>query len=339
MKVGIIGCGGIGYLRAAALKHLPSCKLEVVSDIDKGRARSVTARYGGKIEPDWRSLVHSESLDAVIVSTPPHLHAEMCIEALKSGKHVLCEKPLARTLGECQNIIEVAEQSNRLLATGFNYRFYPSIQMAHKLLDSGIIGDLDHIRSYTGYSATDHNQSWLHDIEIMGGGALQDNGIHLIDLTCHFLGSLDEIKGFATNSVWQFKGCEDNGFGILRSKTGKIAVLQASWTEWRGYRFIIEIYGSLGCIQACCFPMLTKVIWSSEIGGKTKRKTHFFPKTFFMEHLCSYRWVVIQSFILELEAFYRSINGENTVLASGLDGLRAVEVAKAITQNYFNFKA
>src|SRR5262249_32546130 len=140
-----------------------------------------------------------------IISTPPSLHAPMAIEALKSGKHVLCEKPLGRTPSECQRMVAAATEAKLFLATGFNYRFYPSITKARQLLDSGVIGELNHVRSYSGYSAADHNHDWLHDFEMMGGGALRDNGIHLIDVTRFFLGEVEEVKGFVSNSVWGFK--------------------------------------------------------------------------------------------------------------------------------------
>jgi predicted dehydrogenase len=329
MRFGLIGCGDIGILRAAALARVPSCQLEVISDIDETRARTVAARYGGVVERDWRALLHQAPLDAVIISTPPHLHAQMGIEALQAGKHVLCEKPLARTPDECRQMLNTAEQCGRFLATGFNYRFYPAFQKARQLLDAGIIGELDHIRSYAGYTAAEHNHPWLHDAEVVGGGALRDNGIHLIDLTRYFLGEVTEVKGFASDAVWAFQGCEDNGFALLRSPEGKIASLQASWTEWRRYRFSIELYGTQGCIRASCFPMLTQVVWATQRGGRTRRRTHLFPMTHIWERLRSYRWVVIQSFVQELQAFSQAIHGEPTVLATGHDGTRAVEIAHA----------
>ncbi len=332
LRFGLIGCGEIGQLRAAALTRASSLQLVAVNDLERERAEAVTSRYGGTPVRDWRDLLAREDVDAVIVSTPPSLHSMMCVAALTSGKHVLCEKPLARTPEECRTILEAAEQGGRFLATGFNYRFYPSIRKARSLLDAGVIGQLDHIRSYSGYSATDHNHPWLHDAEMMGGGALRDNGIHLIDLTRYFLGEVAEVKGFASDSVWHFPGCEDNGFALLRSPAGKIASLQASWTEWRGYRCLIEIYGTLGCIRACCFPMLTQAIWSRERGGRTRRKTYFFPMTHIWEHVRSYRWVVVQSFIQELRDFARAVGGQPTPAATGYDGLRAVEIAHAVCQ-------
>lgn len=336
IRLGLIGCGGIGQLRAAAVKRLPAHHMVSLSDIDQDRAQAVSGKYGGTVERDWRQLVKRDDLDVVVISTPPHLHASMCIAALEAGKHVLCEKPLARTPDEGRRMLEAAEQNNRFIATGFNYRFYPSIQKARALFDSGIIGELDHIRSYAGYSAKDHNHAWLHDADVMGGGALRDNGIHLIDLTQYFLGDVAEVKGFTQGRVWNFDGCEDNGFALLRNKAGNVASLQASWTEWKGYRFLIEIYGKRGCIRASCFPMVTQVISASELGGPTKRKSFFFPLVHLREHLQSYRWIVIQSFVQELDALARAIRGESTQIATGFDGLRAIEIAHDVSAQSSN---
>jgi predicted dehydrogenase len=333
MRFGLIGCGEIGVLRAAALARDPEHRLMAVCDAAADRARDFSARFAAAAETDWRALVRRDDVDAVIVSTPPSMHAEMTVGALEAGKHVLCEKPLARTAGECRAMVEAAERADRFLGTGFNYRFYPSMLKAREVLDSGLIGELDHIRSYTGYSAQDHNHPWLHDASVMGGGALRDNGIHLLDLTLHFLGEVAEVKGFGTNAVWGFEGCEDNGFALVRSTAGKVATLQASWTEWRGYRLLVELYGERGCIRAWCFPMMTHVVWAERRGGPTRRKRHLFPRVHVMEKVRSYRWVVVESFVLEHRAFAAASRGEASRVATGIDGLRAIEVAQSAVRN------
>ncbi len=331
MKVGLIGCGEIGRLRAAAIARLKAIRLAAVSDIDAARALAVSERCGAAVEPDWRSLVRREELDAVIVSTPPHLHAEMCIEALNAGKHVLCEKPLARTPEECRAMLAAAARSGRLLATGFNYRFYPAIVAARSILDSGRIGQLDHIRSYAGHpGGAEFTHPWVHDVKVMGGGALLDNGIHILDLTRYFLGEVVEVKGFSTDNVWGFEGCEDNGFALLRSAEGRIASVQASWSEWRGYRFWLEVYGTRGCVRASYPPMLTQAVWFDEPGGRPRRKLYIFPAMQVLERLRSYRWTVIRSFVEEFKSFPRALRGEPTPLALGRDGMRAVEIAHAV---------
>ncbi len=328
MRIGIIGCGEIGALRAAAAGEC-SFPVSAVSDVELSRAKKLSARHGGTVFPDWQSLICADQVDAVIVCTPPHLHKDMCIAALNAGKHVLCEKPLGRNPQECCEIVDAARHANRLLATGFNYRFFPSVLKANEFLQKGWIGEVDHIRSYAGYSATEHGHPWIHDAEVMGGGALRDNGIHLIDLTRYFLGEVDEVTGFSTGSVWRFQDCEDNGYLLLRTSSNRVATVQASWTEWKGFRFSIEIYGTRGCIRLSCFPMITEILWTHETGGAIKKKTFRFPWLHVMEHLKSYRWVIIKSFVQELDAFAKAVRGEPSQIATGYDGLRAVEIASS----------
>jgi predicted dehydrogenase len=330
LRFALLGCGDIGILRAAALARTPGCRLTVACDVDATKA-GAGARKAGGASPmtDWREAVRRPDVDAVIVSTPPMLHLEMARAAFEAGKHVLCEKPLARTPDECRAMVAAADGAGRRLATGFNYRFYPSFAEARAQLDSGIIGDLDHVRAYGGYSATSHNQPWVHDAGTVGGGALRDIGIHLIDLTRDFLGDVQDVQGAASGDIWKYPGCEDNGFAILRSSAGRLATVQASWTEWRKYQFRIELVGSRGCIEATCFPMMTRVTWAQETAGRTRRRTNWFPRTAVGEKVGSYRWVVVESFVKEFEAFAAHVAGRPSRIATGEDGARAVEIAFA----------
>jgi len=331
MRLGLIGCGWAGSLRAAAIARLAGFRLVAVADQDPVRARALSRTYGAVMHPDWRSLVCRDDLEAVIVSTPPPLHLEMCVGALEHKKHVLCEKPLGRTPSECREILEVAGRNGRLVATGFNYRFYPAIVKAREILDAGLIGGLDHIRGYAGHpGGREFTHPWVHDVNVMGGGALLDNGIHIIDLTRYFLGGVIEVKGYATGHVWGFPGCEDNGFALLKSPTGKVACLQASWSEWRGYRFAIEVYGTRGCVRASYPPMMTQVVRVDNPGGRPLRRVYLFPRLQLIERLRSHRWTALQSFGQELKAFARAASGEKTPIALGLDGLRAVQIAYAV---------
>lgn len=331
MRTGLVGCGWAGALRASAVARLPGFRLVAVSDQDAARARALADGHGGRAHPDWPSLVRRDDLDLVIVSTPPPGHAEICIAALESGKTVLCEKPLARTPAECREILEAAHRHDRLVATGFNYRFYPAIMKMREVLDSGLIGDLDHVRSYAGHpGGGEFTHAWVHDVDVMGGGTLLDNGIHLVDLTRYVLGEVAEVQGYVTGNVWGFRGCEDNGFALLRSPTGKVAALHASWSEWRGYRFALEVYGTRGCVRASYPPMMTEVVRMDPAGAKSYRRRHLFPWFQVVERLRSPRWTALESFTRELAALERARRGERTALALGLDGLRAVQIAHAV---------
>jgi predicted dehydrogenase len=326
IRFGLIGCGDIGVVRSIALARA-NAKFVAVSDINAKAATGVATRHGAVFDRDWHTLLARPDIDAVVISTPPALHAEMCIAALQSGKHVLCEKPLARNAEECRAIIEAARRANRVLAVGFNYRFYPSFALAREVLASGRIGELSHVRAYAGYSATSHNQAWVKDADVAGGGALHDNGIHLIDLVRSFLGEVEEVNGWATNRVWGYGRAEDNGFLMLRSPENRVATLHASWTEWNRYQFRIELVGSLGKIDATCFPMRTEIIWSERTGGRSRRRRHSFLGTMVGEHARSYRWVVARSFVREFEAFAQAMAGRPSQIATGIDGLRAIEIA------------
>ncbi len=331
LGVALVGYGDIGGLRADAVARADGFRLTVACDQDAERARAVAERHGAEAITDSDAAVARQDVDLVIVSTPPSSHAAIGCAALAAGAHALVEKPLARTSEECRKLIEAAERADRLLVTGFNYRFYPSVVKAAEILADGRVGTLDHIRSYTGYSASEHSHDWLHDPDVMGGGVLRDNGIHLIDLTCYFLGEVAQVQGDAVGQVWGFDGCEDNGFALIRGTNGAVASLQASWTEWRGYRFQIELYGTRGCIRLSCFPMITDVTWAEKTGGPTQRKRSFFPSVHIMEKLKSYRWVVLKSFIDELDAFRVALAGQTTALATGHDGWVTVDVAERAT--------
>jgi predicted dehydrogenase len=327
MSFGLIGCGGIGQLRARAVAKAGH-RLTAVSDVDPAKMSHV-ARDGAAQIADWRALIGRVDVDAVIVSTPPIMHAEMAVEALRAGKHVLCEKPMARDPAECRSMLNASTETGRKLATGFNYRFYPSFGLAREWLNTGRIGELSHIRSYAGYSV--HDQPKVHEADVVGGGALHDIGIHLIDLTRWFLGDVESVEGLATGKTWNFPGCEDNGFVLLRGAAGSIATLHASWTEWGRYQFIIELVGRTGRIRASCFPMFAELLSSDRPGGNVARTVERFPLAFLGEHLRSYRWVVVESFVHELDAFAQLVRGEPSSIATGVDGARSVEIAYSVS--------
>jgi len=333
LRIGLIGCGGIGELRAQSITKGQSCRLTAVADADSSRAANFAVQHGAAADSDWTALLRRPDVDAVVISTPPASHAEIGVAAARAGKHILCEKPLARNPEECQQIIDAARENGITLATGFNFRFYPSVAKAREVLDSGVIGELDHVRSYTGYSAKDHPMSWLHEYDVMGGGTLRDNGIHLIDTTCYFFGDPTEVQGYGTSDVWKFPACEDNGFVVMRNKQGNVATVQSSWTEWTGYKFSVDIYGTKGCIRVRCFPMITEVYIGGRDAFKSKREMYFFPFVQVMEKLKTYRWVVVQSFLTEFEEFRKAIDGKKSLIASGHDGLRSVEIAHRATAN------
>ena len=332
MRFGLVGAGGIGKLRARALEKTSGCRLTAVADVD--RVRAIEVAGSAAIFEDYRDLLDSDQVDAVIVSTQPNLHHEVVIRSLAAGKHVLCEKPLSTDPGSCKEMVDAAREADRVLATGFNIRFYPAIQFVKRALMSGAIGELDHIRAFAGHTGlSEFGAPWMYDRKVVGGGTLMDNGIHMIDLTRYLLGEVEEVYGIATGNVWKIDGSEDNGFAMLRSPQGKVATLHTTWSEWKGYGFHIEAYGDRGMVRARYGPMMNTLIRMDKLGGRRKRSLKLYPLGSIMEKLRGWQWTVVKSFQQELAHFMRLADGQPSDIADGFAGLRAVEIAHAVYQS------
>ena len=333
MRFGLIGTGSIGYIRAQALDAMRDCDLSAVADADKESARALASSFSKKIYvfDDYRQMLASDSVDAIIVSTPPQFHEEITVSALEAGKHVLCEKPLANSVDACRRMVETSRRTGKTLATGFNHRYFPAIQFIKRTLDSGQIGELDHIRAFAGHTGLSEFKSpWMYDKQIMGGGTLMDNGIHVIDLTRYLLGEVDEITGIATCNVWKLDGAEDNGFALMRSSQGKNAVLHSTWTEWKGYRFHIEAYGDKGMLRAYYAPMMSMAIFMDKPGGKARRKFNFYPINIVKEKVRGWQVTTVKAFQQEFNDFVGLCEGRNGIIADAFSGFRAVEIADAV---------
>ncbi len=335
LKVGLIGCGEIGQMRAAALARTPTLELAVVCDVVPERAEKLAAQYGCKASSNWQEVVAQPDLAVIIVSTSNDLHAPISLAAMEQGKHVLCEKPLARTTAEGQAMVAAAERYNVRFKTGFNHRYYPSVMKARELIDRGEIGQIMYVRSYIGHpGGEDFTRRWMCQADISGGGSLLDNGIHVLDLTRYFLGEeITQAQGYRATLGWPVAPCEDNAFALYRTDGGRIASVQSSWTEWKGYQFRVEVYGTLGYVEAAYPPMRTILGRVDRVTGKTRKRYFLFPLFQIKERLKSYRWTTEETFVKEHLDFSQAIRDEREPFSSGRDGLRAVELAQAVYQS------
>lgn len=332
VQFGLIGAGCIGGLRARALRQIPGAKLVAVTEIDRERAAQVAAPDGAKVHPTAADLLASDQVEAVIVSTPPQFHEEAVLAALAAGKHVLCEKPLANSPDACRRMVAASGARNKILTTGFNHRYFPAIQFLKKTIADGTIGTLNHVRAFAGHEGLSQFRSASeYDPKVIGGGALLDVGIHLIDLTAYVLGDVREVCGVSTGTVWNLPGAEDNGFALLRSSAGVVATLHASWTEWKGYRFYLEAYGDRGMVRAYYAPMMHLLISMDKPGGTSRRTRSFYPMNILKEKLFGWQGTVVETFRQELMDFIAlAAGGRPPAIADGYAGFRAVEIANAV---------
>ncbi len=242
MNVGIIGCGLIGKKRADSLLDT---KLVACADSNLERARELANRFGARSTASWRDVVDAPDVQIVVIATPHDSLAEITLAAIRAGKHVLVEKPAARSAAELRPIVEEAEARNALVRVGFNHRYHRAFRKARELVDQGALGDLMFLRARYGHGGrVGYDKEWRSKVEISGGGELIDQGVHLIDLSRWFLGDFTTVQGTATTYFWN-QVVDDNAFMILRTAKNQTAFLHASATEWKN-TFSMEVYGKVG---------------------------------------------------------------------------------------------
>ncbi len=245
--VGIIGCGAIGSRRAAVAAKTGRSPVVIVADPQAFRAKEVAVAVGAAATDNWEEVLGHPDVQAVIVATPHNVLAPITLAALRAGKHVLCEKPMALNSREAEAVVEAARSTGRIVKVGFNHRHHPAIRRAHDFVREGVIGDVLFLRCRYGHGGRQgYEGEWRLDPQVSGGGELLDQGIHAVDLFRWFLGDLRVVGGVTANWVWRAP-VEDNVFALFRSPRGQVASLHASWTQWRNL-FSLEIFGDRGAL-------------------------------------------------------------------------------------------
>ncbi len=253
--VALVGCGLIGHKRAQAVAAAGAAgRARLVACADRqveraeALARTVTDTAGLSVVavvPDWRQAIDRPDVDIVIVATTNDALAEVSTFAVDAGKHVLVEKPGARTAGELDPLIAAARRHRRQVRVGFNHRYHPALAKAKAIVDEGSLGELMFVRGRYGHGGRPgYDREWRADPALSGGGELIDQGVHLIDLARWFLGEITTVEGFAHTYFWNMP-VDDNAFLTLRTARRQTAFLHVSCTEWKNL-FSLEIYGRDG---------------------------------------------------------------------------------------------
>jgi predicted dehydrogenase len=248
VRVAIIGCGLIGGKRAKSLTALGHT-VAATADAVPERAAALAKGYPGcTAAADWRDAVARADVDAVVVATINDSLAPITLGAVRAGKHVLVEKPAARSADELRPVAAAARAAGVAVRVGFNHRFHPALLKARDLVDAGAVGPLMFVRGRYGHGGrVGYDREWRADPARAGGGELLDQGVHLIDLTRWFLGPVERVTGFAGTFFWDMP-VEDNGFVCLHHGGGAVGWLHASCSEWKNL-FCLEIYGRTGKLQ------------------------------------------------------------------------------------------
>jgi predicted dehydrogenase len=246
MRVAIIGAGLQCRRRAPVLVDSKDDQLVAISSLEFAHAEATARQFGCKADRAWEETVHRSDIDAVVVCTPPYAHAEISIAAMRAGKHVLCEKPLSRTLEEAEAMAEVSRETGRVLKCGFNHRHHPAIWEAHRRLEAGELGRPVFARCRYGICGRPgYENEWRADPAQAAGGQFIEQGTHGIDLIRWFLGEIDEVSCMTATHFFKEQSLEDDGFAIFRTGAGATASLHTSLVQWQNL-FSFEVFGDEG---------------------------------------------------------------------------------------------
>jgi predicted dehydrogenase len=238
MKVGIVGCGLIGRKRADALGKDDT--LVAVCDTNARMSGELAQRTGAKACANVAELL--PMVDAVVVATTHDSLTPIARQAVQAKKHVIVEKPVARTVKELEPLVADAKQAGVVVKVGFNHRFHPAIAKARAILDEGKCGPVMFVRGRYGHGGRiGYDKEWRAKPEISGGGELMDQGVHMIDLARYFIGAeFTKVIGQTATFFWNMP-VDDNAFMTLTTGAGQVAHLHVSCTEWKNL-FSLEIY-------------------------------------------------------------------------------------------------
>lgn len=261
-RIGIIGCGKIAQVRhIPEYAENPYAELAGFYDLNTQRAAELAAQYGGKAYESAEAMLADPAIDAVSVCVANHAHAPITIAALKAGKHVLCEKPMATTLEECEEMVKTAHEAGKFLMIGHNQRLAKAHAVAKELIDQGMIGRIITFRTTFGHggpetwSVDPGKNTWFFDKNKAAMGAMADLGIHKTDLI-QFLTGQHVVRTTARvvtldkkDASGQLIGVDDNAICIYEMTGGTMGTMTASWTYYGAEDNSTILYGEKGIMR------------------------------------------------------------------------------------------
>ena len=329
LRVAVIGCGSI-----AKYRHLPEYQLHpnvdivAVCDILERRVTETAEKYQARAYTDYVKLLETEELDAVSVCLPNYLHAPVSIAALKAGNHVLCEKPMATSRTEAERMIAAATNNNKKLMIGHNQRFVSSHQKAKQLIENGEVGKIYSFRTAFGHGgpegwSADGATSWFFNKDQAFIGAMGDLGVHKADLLRFLLGEeFVEVGAFVETSAKENTNVDDNAVLILKTESGIIGTLAASWAYTAEEDNSTIIYGENAILRLEEHPDFSLVaqykngeVVKYELGGIQSNEAGGQTTTNVIDH------------------FVEAIVEDKDPLINGEEGMRSLEVILAALES------
>src|SRR2546423_6976926 len=250
LRFGLVGCGVIGPVHAEAISRLPDAVLVSVADLIPERAQTLAARYGATPYTDLSTMLEREGLDVVIICTPSGKHGEHVCQVMRSGRHVIVEKPMEIRRAALDEMLRVQRETGVKLAVISQHRFDPASQQVRKLLDEQTFGRLvlgnaviPWWRSQEYYDSGAWRGTW----ELEGGGVLMNQSVHSIDLLQWLMGPVKIVCAYTDTLVHRME-TEDVAVAILRFANGALGTIAATTDAYPGTGTRIEVHGDKGSV-------------------------------------------------------------------------------------------
>ena len=335
LKIGIIGCGMITKERHAPEYYAnENCKVVGFYDKDISRAQAMAEKYGGVVCESVDELL-SMDLDAVSVCVANAMHAEITIQALNAGKHVLCEKPMAVTLEQCEAMVEAAERNGKILMIGHNQRFAAAHQEARRLIQDGAIGKVLSFETKFGHGGpefwTKTPDTWFFHKSQAAFGVMADLGIHKTDLMHYLLGEpIVKVQAIMNTLDKRYPDgtlidVDDNSFCFYQTESGVTGIMHVSWTFYGNEKNSTVIYGTKGVLR-CYDDETNALIWERKDGGIVRFDLGYISKN-------SDATLGVHQNTGVIDEFVDSILNQREPLTSARESLKAMRVIFAALES------
>jgi len=328
VKVGIIGSGFEADIHAVSFQIFPEeAEVVAVASPTRGHPEALAKKYSiPRVFHDYREMLKERDIEMVTINAPNDLHCAMTRDIAGAGKHVVCEKPLAMTLEEADEMIGVCKRQGVLLAYAEELLFTPKYVKAKEMADQGAFGKVYLVKQSEKHSGP--HAAWFWDVERSGGGVFMDMGCHGIAFCWWFLGR-PKIKSvycqMGTHAHADRTKAEDNSICILEFESGAVALIEDSWAKPGGMDDCTEIYGTRGVTYADLHMGNALPTFSEPGYGYAVEKapsTQGWTYPVFEEH---WNYGLPQ----ELRHFARAVRGKETLRSTGEDGRMVQEVLLA----------
>jgi len=242
LRIGVLGTGFAGSMHAHSALAIDGVQVVAVAAVPLTDATALANECGARVA-SAEEICAADDIDLVVVATPTYLHAEHAIAAARAGKHVFCEKPLARTLADAEAMVHAADEARVTLAVGHVVRFFPEYRQAKELLDAGTLGKPAIVTMTRGNFAVGSARGWYLD-EDKSGGVVLDLMLHDLDTVRWWFGEPSRIyaKRFKGNGGLEY------ALATIRYDDRPIVQIEASWAEHSGFRTGFELRGDRGML-------------------------------------------------------------------------------------------